>query len=87
MIGFLGVRCLCCEHMFDDAYVRRQVEHLRDGQVAVVLSDVSGHKCRFGLVATFYPSNDKREVILRCQECGRRWQLTVGREAFSVQEA
>jgi hypothetical protein len=73
--------------MFDDASVRRQVEHLRDGQVAVVLSDATGRKCRFGLVATFYPTNDKREIILRCQECGRRWQLTVSRESFLVQEA
>lgn len=84
---FGGALVLCCEHMFDGAYVRRQVEHLRDGQTAVVLSDATGHKCRFGLIATFYPTNEKREVILRCQECGRRWQLTVGHEVFSVQEA
>ena len=76
----------CCQTVLQDQQVRRQVEHLRDSQIGVVLSDSVGHKCRFGLVATFYPANDKKEIILSCQECGKRWGLLINRDSFRVQE-
>ncbi len=82
--GFIRV---CCEAIFKDNNVRKQIEHLRDNQVGVILSDSNGNKCKFGLVATFYPTNDKREVILRCQECGKRWMVVLDRGDFRVAEA
>ncbi len=70
--------CSCEQVLRSDEQLGRKVKAAKDAQLQVKYTDKQGEEHAFGLVAAFYKALNKKEIILHCTKCHKRWAVSFG---------
>lgn len=68
--------CSCEQVLRSDEQFSRQIKSARDAQLQVRYTDKNGVEYVFGLVAAFYKALNRKELILHCTKCQKRWAVS-----------